>query len=86
MDEIIVGVGCLRVLIEHLHVGVGRGRVKVEVVLFDVLAVVALGPCQAEQPLFENRVAPIPERQRKTEHLLVVTDAGQAILIPAVGA
>ncbi len=28
----------------------------------------------------------VPKRQRKTEHLLVVADTGQTILVPTVGA
>src|SRR5260221_6265122 len=86
VDEIIIGIGCLRVLVEHLHVGVGWDRVKVEVVLLDVLAMIALWTIQTEQPLFEDRVVFVPKRQRKTEHLLVVADTGQTILVPTVGA
>ena len=37
-----IGKLVLRILVEELHVGMGRGVVEVEVVLLDVLAVVAL--------------------------------------------
>ena len=70
--EIVVGERRLRVLVELLHVRVGRRRVEVEVVLLDVLAVVALAVGQPEQPLLEDRVAAVPERQREAEPLLVV--------------
>src|SRR5262249_20762287 len=41
---------------------------------------------QAEQPLLEDRVAAVPQRQRQAQALLVVADAGDAVLAPAVGA
>ena len=53
--EVVVGIGRLRVLVEILHVRVRRRRVEIEVVLLDVLAVVALAVGQAEQPLLEDR-------------------------------
>jgi hypothetical protein len=40
-NELLVRVLALRVLVEHLHVRVGRGRVEVPVLLLDVLSVVA---------------------------------------------
>ena len=55
----------LRVLVEHPHVRVRRRAVEVEVVLLDVLAVVALGAGQAEEPLLEDRVAAVPQRSAK---------------------
>ena len=61
-------------------------RVEVEVVLLHVLAVVALAVGQAEQPLLEDRILAVPQRQREAEQLLVVADAGEAVLAPAVGA
>ena len=61
-------------------------RVEVEVVLLDVLAVVALAVGQAEEPLLEDRILAVPQRQREAEPLLVVGDAGQPVLAPAVGA
>jgi hypothetical protein len=62
----------------------GRG-VEVEVVLLDVLAVVALGGHHAEEPLLQDRVALVPEGQGEDEDLVTVADGGQAVLAPAVG-
>ena len=59
-DQIVVGEGILRVFVQQLQVGAGRGGVEVEVVLLHVLAVVALGVGQPEQPLLEDRVTPVP--------------------------
>ena len=86
LDEIGVGKGRLRILVEVLHVRMGRRAVEVEVVLLDVLAVVALAVGQAEQAFLEDRVLAVPEGQGEAEPLLVVGDAGQAVLAPAVGA
>ncbi len=44
-------------------------RVQVEVVLLDVLSVVPLTVGQAEQALLEDRVLPVPEREREAEPL-----------------
>ena len=62
----------LRILVEILHVGVGRRAVEVEVVFLHVLAVIAFAVGQPEQPFLENRIFAVPQRERKTEPLLVV--------------
>jgi hypothetical protein len=63
----------------------GWGVLQIIVVLLDVLTVVALGASQAKQPLFEDRIAPVPEGQGETEILVPVANPGQAILVPTVG-
>jgi hypothetical protein len=84
--EVVVRVGPLRVLVEPLHVGVSGCRVEVEVVLLDVLAVVALGVGQAEGALLQDRVLPVPQGEGEAEPLLVVGKPGQPIFAPVVGA
>ena len=74
------------ILVQILHVGVRRRAVDVEVVLLDVLAVVALAVGEPEQPLFQDRVPLVPERERKAQPLLVVGDSAQAVFAPPVGA
>jgi len=37
-----------------------------------------------EEPFFKDRIALIPQRQSETDQLAAITDAGNAILIPAV--
>ena len=86
LDQVGVGERRLRVLVEVLHVRVGRRAVEVEVVLLDVLAVIALAVGQAEEALLEDRVLAVPQGQGEAKPLLVVGDAGQAVLPPAVGA
>src|ERR1700730_3065407 len=36
--------------------------------------------------LLENRVLAVPQRERKTQSLVVVAEAGEAVLAPVVGA
>ena len=86
LDQAGVRKGPLRVLVQVLHVRVGRRRVEVEVVLLDVLAVVPLAVGQAEQPLLEDGVVAVPQGERETEPLLVVGDAAQPVLAPAIRA
>ena len=62
-----------------------RGRaVEIEVVLLDVLAVIAFRACQAEGAFLENRITRIPERERETDALLPIADAREPVLIPPV--
>src|SRR5262249_18997324 len=59
-------------------------RVEVEVVLLDVLAVIAFVAAQTEEPLFENRIAPVPQRQREADQLMMVRESREAVFVPAV--
>jgi hypothetical protein len=84
-DQFVVREGPLRVLVEHPHVGMGGRRVEVEVVLLDVLAVIALGPGQSEEALLEDRVLSVPHGQCQADLLLAIADAGNAVLVPPIG-
>ena len=86
LDKVGIRERRLRILVEVLHVRMGRRAVEVEVVLLDVLAVIALAVGQAEQALLQDRVLAVPEGQREAEPLLVVGDAGQPVFAPAIGA
>ena len=81
-----VGVLRLRILVERLQVGVRRRGVEVVVQLLHVLAVVPLGPGEPEEPLLQDGIAPVPERQREAEPALAVGDAEQSVLTPSVRA
>src|SRR5215813_14868738 len=85
-DKVIVGIRSLRVLVEILHVGVSRSAVKIEVIFFDVLAVIAFGIGKSKESLLEDRILPVPQCQGKTENLMIVRDAGKAVFSPAIGA
>src|SRR5439155_7748562 len=74
----------LWILVQGFHVGVRGGRIEVVVELLDVFSVIALRPGQAEEPLFQNRIAAVPERQREAEATLAIGDAEQPVLAPAV--
>ena len=50
----------------------GRRAVQVEIVFLDVLPVIALAVGQPEQPLLENGIFAVPQREGEAEPLLVV--------------
>ena len=84
LHQVGVGIGRLRVLVQELHVRVGRRAVEVEVVLLDVLAVVAFAVREPEEPLLQDRVLAVPQGEGEAEVLLVVGDPSQAVLAPAI--
>jgi hypothetical protein len=76
----------LRILVEHLQVGVSRSGVEVVVEFLDVFAVVALGVGEAEEAFFKDGIFFVPEGEGEAEALLAIAEAGEAIFAPAVGA
>ena len=52
----------LRVLVEKFHVGVGRRRVEIKIILFNVFAVVALVTGETEEAFFQDRIFAVPQR------------------------
>ena len=86
LDQVAVGILPLRILVEVLHVGVRRRAVDVEVILLDILAMVALAVGEPKQALLQDRVALVPQRQRETQPLFVIGDSAEPVLAPAVGA
>src|SRR3954465_4400752 len=85
-DEVVIRVGRLRILVQVFHVRVRRRAVEIKVAFLDVFAMVAFVVRQPEQPLLDDRVLAVPERQRKAEDLAVVADPSEPVLPPAVGA
>src|SRR5581483_2787122 len=83
-DELVVRKGKLGVFIQPLHVGVSGGGIEIVIILFDVLAVIALRPGNAEEPLLQDGIAPVPERESDAKPLMVVADAHDSVLGPAV--
>src|SRR6266849_4827868 len=85
-DEVAVGEGGLRVEVAPPHPRMGGRRVEEEPVLLGILAVVSLRAGEAEHALLHDGVGAVPEGEREAEELVVVADAGHAVLVPAVGA
>jgi hypothetical protein len=75
----------LRILVEGLEVGAGGGGVEVEVALLDVLAVVALGVGESEKAFLEDRILAVPQGHGEAQPALVIAQAQEAVLAPAVG-
>jgi len=84
--EVAVGELVLRVVVAPLQPRVAGEGVEVPPVLLGVLTVVAFGPGEAEHPLLQDRVAPVPQGQGHAQVLPDVADAGHAVLTPAIGA
>src|SRR5262249_42250917 len=72
------------IFVEVLHVGVSRGAIEVEVILFDILTMIPFTVRQPKQPFFEDRVLSVPQGEGETEELSIVRDARQPVLTPAV--
>ena len=85
IDEHLVGESPLGILVQEPHVGMRWRVVEVEVVFFDVLAVIAFGRRQTEEALLEDRIMTIPEGGGEDEKLVAVANAGDPIFAPAVG-
>jgi hypothetical protein len=64
---------------------VRRGGIEIEVVFLHVLAMVAFGGDQPEEPLLQDGIALVPEGEGKAEDLVAVADASEAVFSPAVG-
>src|SRR5262245_51564948 len=62
----------------------GGRRVQVVVIFLDILAMIPLIAGQAVEPLFQNRIAAIPKSQGEAQALMIVGDAGDSVLSPAV--
>ena len=55
-----------------------------KIVLFDVLAMVALGRGEPKEVLLQDQLTAIPERQRKAQTAFAVGDPQEAIFPPAI--
>ncbi len=84
LNQVVIGEGRLGILVQVFHVRVGRRVIEVKVVLLDILTVIAFAVVEAEQSFLQDRVAAVPQRQGETEQLLVVADARESILTPAI--
>jgi hypothetical protein len=62
----------------------GGGRVQIEVILFDVFAVISLGTGETEKAFLYDRVFAVPKSQSEAHVLFVIRDAGQAVFPPSV--
>src|SRR5260370_32022173 len=61
-----------------------RCAIKIEVILFHVLTVVAFAVGQPEEALLEDGVLAVPQGQAEAKELMVIADAGQTVLAPVI--
>jgi len=85
-DQVGVRKGRMGVFVEHAHVGMARYAIDEKVQLLDVFTVVAFGVVEAEQTLLEDCIALVPQRQAQAPALGLVTETGQPVLAPSIGA
>ena len=86
LDQPFIRIGGLRILVEISQIAVSWGGIEVEVVFLDILAAVALRAGQPERALLEERITSVPQRQRQAQELVLVGNAAEAVLAPAIGA
>jgi hypothetical protein len=63
-----------------------RSGIQIVVKLFRVFAVIALTVGETEDAFLENRVASIPQGERKTKALGIIADAGKTVFAPPIRA
>ena len=85
-DQVSVGKGRMGIFVEHAHVGMARHAIDEKVQFLDVFTVVAFGVVEAEQTFLEDCVTLVPQRQAQAPALSLVTETGQSILAPSIGA
>ncbi len=85
LDQPGIGERCLRVLVQIFHVGMRRRRIEVEIVLLHILPVIAFVAGESEDSFFQDRVSPVPQGQGKADDLMAIANAGEAVLVPAIG-
>mgnify|MGYP001186709178 FL=1 len=73
-----IGVCDLRVLVQVPHIAMGRRIVEVEIVRFNVFAVIAFRGGQTEGSFFEEGVPGIPQTEGEVQKLKPVANTGQA--------
>src|SRR5277367_805036 len=86
LDQVTIGKRRLRIFVQILHVRMSRRAIQVEVILFDILTVVAFAVCQSKQALFEYWILAVPQRDAETQQLFFIADTGEAILTPVIRA
>src|ERR1700719_3267834 len=85
-DQPRVGEFGLRILVQHLQIGVrGRG-VEVEIAFLYVFAMIAFVTGQAKQAFLQDRIAAVPECRREADMLMAIAYSPDAVFAPAIGA
>src|SRR5262249_38160978 len=82
----VVRIRRLRILVEILRVGMRRRRVEVVVILLHVFAVIPLRIGQPKEPLFDDGVFAVPQRNGETQELAIVAESRDAVFPTAVAA
>src|SRR5262245_29796339 len=62
-----------------------RSGIEVEIIFLDILAMVTFRTRETEETFFEDRIVLVPQRQRKTDELLPITNTAESIFVPTIG-
>lgn len=85
LDQLSIGKFSLRILVQILHVGMGRGRIEVEVTLLRIFAVITFIAGKPKDSFLQYRVAPVPQSHGEADQLMTIADTTKTVLIPAIG-
>src|SRR6188472_4182167 len=84
MDQPLIRKRLLRIVISPAQPGMARQPIEIPPILLHVLAMYSLRPDKAEHALFHDRINAIPQRQRKTQIMMNIRQAGHTVFVPAV--
>lgn len=85
-DELVVGVGGLRIFVEIFHPRMRRRAVEVVITFLHVFTVIAFAVGEAEEALFEDGIFSVPKGEGETKTLLIIGNAGEAVFAPMISA
>src|SRR5690606_134640 len=83
-NQFFVWKSLLRILVQHLHVGMRRSAVEIVIMLFAVFAVIAFFSGKSKQSLFDNRILFVPECKSNVDQLFTVAYAADTIFSPTI--
>src|SRR5262245_23797994 len=61
-----------------------RRGIQIVVAFLAVFAVIPFVPRETKQTFFQDRIAAVPHRDRKTDALMPIRNAGDAVLVPEI--
>jgi hypothetical protein len=85
IDQPLIRKRLLRIVIRPPQPGMARQPIQIPPVLLHILAMISLRTGKAEHALFQDRINAIPQRQRETEIMMNIRQAGHAVFVPSVG-
>ena len=85
LNQLFVREFILRILVQHFHIAVRWGRVKMIVKFFYILSMVALMAGQPKKSFFDHGVFSIPKSPGYTKFLFIIRNSSNSLFSPAIG-